>query len=271
MTHERRTEAFYSHGVERYGTFHGNYLNFGLWEDGITDYVEAAQHLLMRVATKIALTRDSLLLDVACGMGTQDLFLMRRFGCQAIEAIDLTKKHIEMARSRNTFPNLRFRVGNGCALPFADGTFTHVTAIEGPVHFNPREGFFQESCRVLTAGGRLGMSDFCLGRAPVSALDRLILKACRRAWHVPLENTDTVESYTVKLRRSGFEDIDIEVVSASVIPGYVSEQSRPQIRRQLYRIRGAVIGRLGVIIDWVVHEMYERGLLAYILVSARKS
>ena len=270
-THEQRTEAFYAHGVENYGTFHANYLNFGLWEQGTTDYVEAAERLLDRIGTKIRLSRQSHLLDVACGMGTQDLFLMRRFECAAIEAMDLTAKHIAIAAARNEFPNLTYRIGDACSLPFARDSFTHVTAIEGVVHFNPREQFFREARRVLKRDGILGMSDFCLAREPRSAVERLIIRACERAWHVPTENTETTETYAAKLARSGFADAEIEVVSDRVIPGYLAEQKRPEVRRAQSRIRGAVIGTVGPAIDWLVRKAYERGLLAYILVTGRKS
>jgi erythromycin 3''-O-methyltransferase len=269
-THEERTEAFYAHGVENYGTFHANYLNFGLWEDGTTDYVEAAERLLARIGTKIGLGPQSVLLDVACGMGTQDLFLMRRFGCAAIEAMDLTAKHIAVAAARNEFSNVRYRIGDACALPFSEETFTHVTAIEGVVHFNPRERFFREARRVLKPGGILGMSDFCLAREPRTALERLIIRACEWAWHVPPENTDTTRTYAAKLTRSGFTDAEVGVISERVIPGYLAEQKRPDVREAQRRIRGAVIGTLGPAIDWLVHKAYERGLLAYILVTGRK-
>jgi ubiquinone/menaquinone biosynthesis C-methylase UbiE len=270
-THEQRTEAFYAHGVENYGAFHGNYLNFGLWTNGTTDYVEAAERLLARIGTKIRLGRQSLLLDVACGMGTQDLFLMRHFGCAVIEALDLTAKHIAVATAKNEFPDLTYRIGDACSLPFAKDTFTHVTSIEGVVHFNPREKFFREAHRVLKPDGILGMSDFCLAREPRGAVERFIIRACEWAWHVPTDNTDTTETYAAKLSRSGFTDADIEVVSDQVIPGYLAEQKRPEVRREQRRIRGAVIGTVGPAIDWLVRKAFERGLLAYILVSGRRA
>jgi ubiquinone/menaquinone biosynthesis C-methylase UbiE len=271
VTHEARTQAFYSRGVENFGSFHGNYLNFGLWENHITDYVEAAEHLLTRVANKIQLERSSVLLDVACGMGAQDSFWMERFGCSAIEAVDLTDKHIAIARERNRFPNVTFRVGDACALPFADGIFSHVTAIEGVVHFNPRERFYREAYRVLQPGGRLGMSDFCFRRAPRNSLEQGFSRLVCKAWHVPAENADTVENYSAKLVRAGFTDVDVELVSDAVVPAYLREHRRPEIRRQMYGIRGPVMGRLSLGIDWLVRTMYEMQLLAYILVSARKA
>lgn len=270
MTHETRVERFYSHGLENYGSFHDNYLNFGLWSPAERSFVRASEALLTRVGTKIGLSKDSILLDVACGMGTQDRFLMRQFGCKAIEAVDLTAKHIAIARTRNTLPNISFHVGNACQLPFPNDTFTHALSIEGIVHFNTREAFFREARRLLRPAGRLGVSDFILARAPRSRLERLLLKACASAWHVPLENVSTVDAYANALDRSGFVEPEIDVVSDQVIPGYFAEQSRPEVRRQVYTIRGRVFGRLGVVLDRLIYRLYRIGLIGYVIASARK-
>ncbi len=270
MNHEARVQRFYSHGVENYGTFHHNYLSFGYWSPGVTDYVSAAEALLERLGGAIGLSAESEVLDVACGMGTQDHFLVSRFGCRSIEAVDLTPKHIEIARARCVAPTINFRVGDACRLGFPDDTFTHVMAVEGIVHFNTRETFFREALRVLRPGGRLGVSDFFLGREPRSRVERLLLRWGTAAWHVPVENSVTVAAYRAALERAGFGDIAIEVVSDQVIPGYFAEQSRPEVRRQVRAIRGAVVGRAGVVIDRLMFSLYRWGLIGYLIASARK-
>lgn len=268
--HEKATEWFYSHGVENYGTFHDNYLNFGLWEKGITDFVKAAEHLLTRVGKKIELNNKSELLDVACGMGTQDRFFIKTFKCKKIEAIDLTRKHVELAQSRNPYKNLNYRQGNAVSLPFKNNTFTHVTAIEGEIHFNTREKFFAEALRVLKPGGKMGLSDFILGRMPRNSIETFLTKLCAKLWHIPWENADTPETYKMKLERTGFTNVNIEVVSDDVIPGYYFEQAKPEVKREQRKIRGFFAGRIGFFIDWFQYKLYQRGLVGYILVSATK-
>jgi microcystin synthetase protein McyJ len=271
MTHELRVERFYAHGVENYGVFHQNYLNFGYWRAGETDYVRAAEALLDRVGTTIGLGADAELLDVACGMGTQDRFFASRFGCRRIEAVDLTRKHIEVAQARYATPNVRFQVGNACRLDFPDASFTHVVAIEGIVHFNTRERFFREAHRLLRPGGRLGVSDFFLVREPRHAVERLLLRACVAAWRVPLANVATPALYRTTLERAGFTDVILDVVSDDVIPGYYLEQCRPEARRALYGIRGQIAGRAGVLIDHLMYGLYRAGLLGYLIAAGRKA
>ena len=52
-SHERAVENFYSAGAEDYGDFHGGYLHFGLWEDGIEDYLRASENLVLRIGTML--------------------------------------------------------------------------------------------------------------------------------------------------------------------------------------------------------------------------
>ncbi|MFA4887854.1 MAG: methyltransferase domain-containing protein [Candidatus Nanoarchaeia archaeon] len=270
MVHEKTTEKFFAHGIERYGTFHGNYLNFGLWEKGITDYVKAAENMIYRVGSKVELNKKSNLLDVACGMGAQDLFMIKTFKCKKITAVDLTTKHVTLAKERNTSSDVTYQVGNACDLPFKKETFTHVTGIEGPVNFITREEFFQEAYRVLKHNGRLGISDFTLKRTPKNKLEVLFLKFCIRLWHIPWDNADTKETYKQKLEQTGFTNVDIEDVSEYAYPGYYNEQAKPETRKALNRIRGPVIGRISFFIDWITDLLYRKGLIGYILVSAEK-
>src|SRR5215813_9928575 len=94
-SHERAVENFYSAGAENYGDFHGGYLNFGLWEHGNERYLCAAETLVMRIGAMLGLNGNSYLLDVAPGMGPQDVLLYNRFGHPRIDALDATWKHVE--------------------------------------------------------------------------------------------------------------------------------------------------------------------------------
>src|SRR5262245_48188847 len=85
-SHERAVENFYSAGTENYGEFHGGYLNFGLWENGNKDYLTAAENLVLRLGTMLGLDGQSHLLDVAPGMGSQDVLLYRTFDQPRIDA-----------------------------------------------------------------------------------------------------------------------------------------------------------------------------------------
>lgn len=275
QTHERAVEKFYSHGAARYGDFHGGYLNFGLWEEGIGDYAAAAENLVHSLGMRLGLRPGSRLLDVACGMGTQDLSLFRGFGPLEIDAVDVTWKHIEhglrRARQAQCESFVRFRHGSATDLPFGEDVFTHVLCIEGIVHFDTREKFFRQAARVLKPGGMMALADYSLKRAPRSLFEKLILESACSLWKIPRENRDSAQTYREKLVRSGFSNITIEEVGHLAIPGYYHEQRRPECRRELTKIRGFVGGRLGQIVDIAAFKAYQMGLIGYLLVRAEKA
>jgi len=268
--HENATEKFYEVGVEKFGDYHSRFLNFGLWENGITDYVKASENLLTRVANRIKLDDKSILLDVACGMGTQDSFFMETFKCASIEGLDLTAKHIELAKKHNKHPQINFVRGNACYLPYPDESFTHVMGIEGPANFNTREKFMKEAFRVLKPGGYLGLSDYSMARKPKSWWEKQLIKYTVKFWHMPYDNVQTNEEFAKTLENCGFTSVDVEVVTKSVIPGYIAENRKPENRKEIYRIRGPIWGPLSDYLDDFVEWLYKRDLVDYILVKAQK-
>jgi len=221
---ERAVERFYEPGVERYANYHGGMLNFGLWTGDVRDYPTASRNLVRRVARSIDLAPESRLLDVGCGMGAQDVLLARELGCNSIDGVDVTWKHVVTARKRaqeaRLESRLRFHHGTAVDLSFADGSFTHIICIEGAEHFDTRRRFLAEAFRVLAPGGRIALTDFSMKRVPVTAFERLLAELGRRGWHVPRENVDTADGFRASIEHAGFRNVRIEEAGSDVIPGY---------------------------------------------------
>lgn len=268
--HERKVENLYSGGIENYADWHNGYLNFGLWEDGITDYVKAAENLVHRMGTTLGLSETSKLLDVAPGMGTQDIYLSQKFSPLSIDGLDVTWGHIEHGRRRaleaQVEDRVKFHHGTAIELPFADETFTHVLSIEGPEHFDTREKFLHEARRVLQPGGVIAMADFIVKNPPRNVFEKLVAEAARKLWQVPRANVYRTEVYRQKMEEAGFEEIEIEETGASVIPGYYFEQMRPETIKAISKIRGFALARLGLLLDVAVYRGFTMGLLEYVIV-----
>jgi microcystin synthetase protein McyJ len=273
-SHERKVERFYGWGVESYGDFHGGYLNFGLWEEGAVDYLGAAENMVQRMGALLGLDGESRLLDVGCGMGSQDLYLLRNFGPQGIDGIDVTWPHVEHARRRareaGCENRVRFHHGTATKIPFPAEGFTHVLSIEAPEHFDTREDFLREAYRVLTPGGVAAFADYTLKREPRNVFERFVVEAARSLWKVPRVNVITSDAYRETMGRVGFTGVEVEEVGRLTIPGYYREQRRPETIRELTKIRGVVAGRLGWVVDVAVLKAYEMGLMEYVFVRAEK-
>lgn len=271
---EKKTERFFGHGIENWDDYHDGYLNFGLWENDITDYVEAARHLLARVGEKIEINENSKILDVGCGMGTQDRFFAERFNCMNIEAVDLTKKHIALAKKRlrcsEHKDKIRYSVGNACQLPFEKRSFTHVISIEAPVNFVTRDRFFKEAFSFLKPDGRMGLSDFYIKEKPATPMGIWFTNICAHFWQIPRANRYNLETYRKKLEDVGFVDIELEAVEDDVIPGYYFEQKRHDVKKSLAKIRGWRMARLSLALDYISYRLWKSGIAGYVLVSARK-
>src|SRR5688572_17626393 len=256
--HERKVENLYSGGIKNYIDFHSGYLNFGLWEGGIADYIKAAENLVHRMGTILGLNETSRLLDVAPGMGTQDIYLARNFSPISIDGLDVTWGHIQHGRRRALEAHLegrvRFHHGTAIEIPFTDKTFTHVLSIEGPEHFDTREKFLHEAARVLQPGGVIAMADFIVKNQPRNIFEQLVAEAARKLWQVPRANVYCGEVYRQKMHQAGFEKVEIEEIGASVIPGYYCEQMKPETIRAITQIRGYVLARLGLLLDIAVYR-----------------
>jgi ubiquinone/menaquinone biosynthesis C-methylase UbiE len=272
--HERKVENLYSGGTENYLDHHDGYLNFGLWENGNVDYIKAAENLVHRMGDLLRLDQTSKLLDVAPGMGTQDIYLMENFSPLSIDGLDVTWKHIEHGRRRASAAHLEDRVhfhhGTAVKLPFPDQTFTHILSIEGPEHFDTREAFLHEAHRVLQPGGVIGMADFVVKRKPGNPFEKLVAEAARKLWQVPRANVYTAEVYRGKMELAGFKQTEFEELGAAVIPGYYFEQRRPETLKAITKIRGFALARLSMLLDIAVYQAFMKGLLEYVLVRGER-
>ena len=117
--HERMIDRLYGHGG-RSDDSHRGYMNFGLWE-GATDYADAAEHLVERLGEALELAPGARVVDAACGRGSQDLYLLRRFGALSVDALDVTQRNIELAvaqaAARSGPGELRFHHASATRLP----------------------------------------------------------------------------------------------------------------------------------------------------------
>jgi 2-polyprenyl-3-methyl-5-hydroxy-6-metoxy-1,4-benzoquinol methylase len=277
-SHEYGVEELYNHGIQKLADhdYHGGYLNFGYWIDKKADYLAAAKALVFKMACSANLTKDSYLLDVACGLGVQDFDLHTMVGCK-IDAMDLSHKHIEIAKnklkSQDAAKQQDIKFLNCSATDMkdvTDNTYTHVMCIEGGPHMNTRVKFLEEAHRVLKPGGTLCIADILLNREPENAFENMFKGIAEKLWHAPAENSydqKRLENYMLAL---GYTDIKIEDISDDVIPGYYKDRCTAQAKRECAKVRGWVAAYPGHIIDFVLAKIFQHKIAKYVIVTAQK-
>jgi ubiquinone/menaquinone biosynthesis C-methylase UbiE len=271
--HQRQIDRMYGHGRGAVDDSHRGYMNFGLW-DGATDYARAAERLVERLGEMLALAPGARVVDAACGRGTQDLYLLDRFGALAIDAVDITARNVELANAqaaRRTGPGtVRFHQASATALPFADASFTHAICVEAAFHFDTREAYLREAFRVLAPGGAIALADIAVNRASKSPIDSGLVRAASALWRIPEENLVNADGYRAILARVGFRVDVVEHVGDRTFPGYYEAQRVPARRRELVAARGRLGAAVGAAMNYAAHRVYRRGLLDYLLVRATK-
>ncbi len=133
-----------------------DFVNFGYWAPGTRDQKEACENLMEKLLAFLP-GKTGTILDAACGKGATTRHLLRYYAPEAVTRINISEK--QLATCAANAPGCRFLLMNAADLKFEDGTFDNVLCVEAAFHFDTREKFLREACRVLKPGGRLVLSD----------------------------------------------------------------------------------------------------------------
>lgn len=112
-----------------------------------------------RLSDQLSIPAGARVLDVACGTGNTTLAAARRRA--DVVGIDIASSLIERATSRaqaEGLSSVRFQVGDGTALPFADDSFDFVLSTFGAVFFASQEATARELARVVRPGGTIALT-----------------------------------------------------------------------------------------------------------------
>jgi len=141
-----------------YREYWGNsdFVNFGWWEKGTREQKEACEALMEKLLAFIP-EKKGTILDAACGKGATTRHLLKYYPPEAVTGINISEKQLETCRLNA--PGCRFILMNAAELQFEDASFDNIISVEAAFHFDTREKFLREACRVLKPGGTLVLSD----------------------------------------------------------------------------------------------------------------
>lgn len=115
--------------------------------------------LSSRLALKLQVSRNDLLLDVGCGLGSTSRVLSAQFGCHVV-GMDISPTYAASALGRSKeHDRLAFIAGDGQHAPLVELKFDAVMLECALSTFHDKAGAMGELVRILKPGGRLGISD----------------------------------------------------------------------------------------------------------------
>lgn len=117
------------------------------------------------LAHRMHITPSMTVLDVGCGVGGPAREIATFTGCNVVgvnnNAYQIERATVHTARDRLS-EKVRFEKADFMALPFDEGAFDAVYAIEATVHAPSLEGVYKQIFRVLKPGGTVGIYEWVM-------------------------------------------------------------------------------------------------------------
>jgi SAM-dependent methyltransferase len=242
------------------------WLNLGLWE-GRGDPVEA-EDAVVRLASVLAaeLPSNSDIVDVANGLGAQDLVVRSVAQPRSLVAVNITESQLRAGRARLNEASAAPVVADATRLPLATGSADGIISIEAAFHFLSRHHFFSEARRVLRPGGVLTMSDVSAERTHTLSLREGIAGLTNlRVWGIRRRSLMSADQIETALVDAGFVNVRVQDVSPQVfLPAIRFFRERLRSDREgplLYRWGSGILLR-----QWEL--LATRDVMRYLLVRA---
>ncbi|EFQ31924.1 methyltransferase domain-containing protein [Colletotrichum graminicola M1.001] len=181
-----RIKLHYDLASDYYLSLWGEHIHHGYWEDG-SETKEQAQIKLIQLLLKLSnVGENSRVLDVGCGIGGTSRYLASTLGC-SVTGITISTKQVEIANRLTKAEASKesekseaepdsdgyFHLGQG-KVRFIEldaekmgeffaaegGSFDAVWISEALSHFPNKALFFENTFKVLKAGGKLALADW---------------------------------------------------------------------------------------------------------------
>jgi len=190
------------------GFFTREYMNFGYWYRNTLTRREASENLMEKVIAGIP-DRTGTVLDVACGLGFTTRYLTERWCAGHVHGINIST--CQLASCRRNSPRSRFSLMDASRLGFADESFDNVVCIEAAFHFDSRESFLREACRILKTRGVLTLTDLLLHREGHTVM---------QGW-LPVNYVPSLAAYGTLVQRAGFSRVDVRDITEEGLKSYL--------------------------------------------------
>ncbi|MET9453237.1 SAM-dependent methyltransferase [Streptomyces cinerochromogenes] len=157
----------YDHSRALLAEVTGGGLPLGYWRGhdrgtSVADATDATDALTGLVADRLALSPGMHVLDIGCGSGRPAVYVAQTYDVR-VTGVTIGSRQDGPVRARPAAGEGRGPVtserADGMALPFPDGGFDAVYAIDSLLHMDDRARAIAEAARVLRPGGRLVLAN----------------------------------------------------------------------------------------------------------------
>ena len=215
-------QAHYDAVTDAWTLILGDNLHYGYFADGSETLPQATDALIDAMAALAPLNRETVLLDVGCGIGNPAFHLAERTGCR-ISGISISGRGIEIAeqacRRRGLSERVAFHQRDALDNGFADGSFDVVWVMESSHLMRDKELLCAENYRVLRAGGTMLLCDQVLKRElSIAEIYRYRDDLARVERAFGKAKMETLDYYEATMRRQGFVEIERRDVSREALP-----------------------------------------------------
>jgi len=177
------------------------HMSYWYGEEDRTPLAEAAQRITRKVVDALGLRPGERVLDAGCGVGAPAILIAQETGAR-VTGITVSNYELaqakQKAKDRNLHEQVDFQYADYMALPFADGSFDAVLAVESLQCAPQLDTVLSEFMRVLRPGGRVTVADYTRER------EMSVAEAEEFATSIGINTPPTQRDWIEKLTASGF-------------------------------------------------------------------
>ncbi|MEL3947896.1 MULTISPECIES: glycine/sarcosine N-methyltransferase [Streptomyces] len=179
----------------------GEDIHIGLYDHSGEPIADASRRTVERMAGKLGLTEDSVVLDLGSGYGGSARYLASTYGCRVL-ALNLSEvenqRHKELNAARSLSGLIEVVDGSFEDIPYPDDQVDMVWSQDAFLHSGNRVRVLEEVARVLKPGGQLIFTDpMAVDDCPPGVLQPILDR-------IHLDDMGSPGFYARELARLGF-------------------------------------------------------------------
>lgn len=251
-------------------------MHFGYYDERTSTHQQALLNTNDVLARLAQVRPGDSVLDAGCGVGGSACWLAAHRQAQCIGITPVHRQVVkarQIAASRGLSSMARFLCGDYAAIPFRDGSFDVVWALESVCHASEKHRFYAEAARTLRPGGRIVVADYMRVRRPVADSAEALLRPWFDGWAMP--DLYTPDEHLDACRQAGLVDVTVEdftpVVDRSLRRLYRLARAAGPLDHFLHMLHVRDVTQHGnVVASRVQYEALKRGLWLYGVLCATK-